>query len=82
MTLCTPFKSLISPMLVMAAIFSGLASMPRSEMMNPRSMPRGTPKTHFSGLSFTPFALRHLNVVSRSERRSEALFVLTTMLST
>jgi hypothetical protein len=43
---------------VMAAIFSGLASMPRSETMNPRSMPRGTPKTHFSGLSFTPFALQ------------------------
>jgi hypothetical protein len=49
MTLCTPFKSLIGPMLVMATIFSGLASMPRSEMMNPRSMPQGTPKTHFSG---------------------------------
>jgi hypothetical protein len=45
-------------MLAMAAIFSGLASMPRSETMNPRSMPRWTPKTHFSGLSFTPFALR------------------------
>jgi hypothetical protein len=82
MTLCTPFKSLIGPMLVMAAIFSGLASMPRSKTMNPRSMPRGTPKTHFSGLSFSPFVLRHLNVVSRSERRSEAFFVLTTMSST
>jgi hypothetical protein len=81
MTLCTPFKSFISPMLVMAAIFSGLASMPRSETMNPRSMPRGTPKTHFSGLSFTPLALRNLNVVSRSERRLEAFFVLTTMSS-
>jgi hypothetical protein len=82
MTLCTPFKSLIGPMLVMAAIFSGLASMPRSETMKPRSMPQGTPKTHFSGLSFMPFALRHLNVVSRSERRSEAFLVLTTMSST
>jgi hypothetical protein len=82
MTLCTPFKSLIGPMLVMAVIFFGLASMPRSETMNPRSMPHGTPKTHFSGLSFTPFALRHLNVVSRSERRSEAFLVLTTMSST
>jgi hypothetical protein len=38
MTLCTPFKTLIGPMLVMAAIFSGLASMPRSETMNPRSL--------------------------------------------
>jgi hypothetical protein len=55
MTLCIPFKSLIGPMLVMAAIFSGLALMPCSETMNPRSMPRGTPKTHFLGLSFTPF---------------------------
>jgi hypothetical protein len=77
-----PFKSLIGPMLVMAAIFSRLASMPRSETMNPRSMPWGTPKAHFSGLSFTPFALRHLNVVSRSEMRSEAFLVLTTMSST
>jgi hypothetical protein len=82
MTLCTPFKSLIGPMLVMAVIFSGLASMPHSETMNPKSMPQGTLKTHFSGLSFTPFALRHRNVVSRSERRSEAFLVLTTMSST
>jgi hypothetical protein len=81
-TLCTPFKSLMGPMLVMAAIFSGLASMPHSETMNPRSMPQGTPKTHFSRLSFTPFALRHLNVISRSERRSKAFLVLTTMSST
>src|SRR5688572_1919391 len=41
MTLCTPFRSLMGPMLVMAAIFSGLASMPLSEMMNPRSIPGG-----------------------------------------
>jgi hypothetical protein len=41
MTLCTPFKSLMGPMLVMAAIFSGLALIPLSETMNPRSMPRG-----------------------------------------
>jgi hypothetical protein len=39
MTLCTPFKSLMGPMLVMAAIFSGLASMPLSETMNPRGIP-------------------------------------------
>jgi hypothetical protein len=78
-TLCTPFKSLMGPMLVMAAIFSGLASMPRLETMNPKSMPRGTSKTHFSGLSFTPFTLRHRNVAPRSERRSEAFLVLTTM---
>jgi hypothetical protein len=34
-TLCTPFKSAMGPMLVTAAIFSELASMPRSETMNP-----------------------------------------------
>jgi hypothetical protein len=62
MTLCTPFKPLMGPMLVMAAIFFGLASMPCSEMMNPRSMPRGTLKAHFSRLSFTPFARRHPKV--------------------
>ena len=40
----------------MAEIFSGLASMPRSETMKPSSMPLGTPKTHFSGLSLMLFA--------------------------
>ena len=34
-------------MLVTAETFSGLALMPHSETMNPKSMPRGTPKTHF-----------------------------------
>ena len=40
----------------MAEIFSGLASMLRSETIKPSSMPLGTPKTHFSGLSLMPFA--------------------------
>ena len=44
-TLCTPLRSQIGPMLVMAETFFGLASMPRSETMNLKSMPRGTPKT-------------------------------------
>ena len=35
---------------MMAKIFSGLASMPCSDMMKPSSMPLGTPKTHFSGV--------------------------------
>jgi hypothetical protein len=39
-------------MLVMAEIFSGLASMPRWLMMKPSSLPEGTPKTHLFGLSF------------------------------
>jgi hypothetical protein len=32
--------------LVMAEIFSGLASMPRWLMMKPSSLPEGAPKTH------------------------------------
>jgi hypothetical protein len=42
---------LIGPMSIMAEIFSGLASMPHSDTTKPRSMPLGTPKTHFSGFS-------------------------------
>jgi hypothetical protein len=38
--------------LVMAEIFSGLASMPRWLMMKPSSFLDGTPKTHLFGLSF------------------------------
>jgi hypothetical protein len=48
----------------------GLASIPRWEMMYPRSMPRGTPKTHFSGFNFTPLARRKPNTMRRSLTRS------------
>ena len=81
-TLCTPLRSRIGPMLVMAETFSVLASMPRSETMNPKSMPRGTPKTHFSGLSLMPFSLRHLKAIFRSSMRSLAFLDLTMMSST
>jgi hypothetical protein len=40
-----------------------LASMPRWETMYPSSMPRGTPKTHFSGFNFTPLAHRQPNAM-------------------
>ena len=82
MTLCTPFRLRIRPMFAMAETFSRLASIPRSDTINPRSMPRGTPKTHFSGLSVIPFALRHWNVSSRSATRPLAFLDLTTMSST
>jgi hypothetical protein len=39
-------------MLVMAEIFSGLASMPRWLMMKLSSLPEGMLKTHLFGLSF------------------------------
>ena len=67
---------------MMVENFSGLASIPRSETMNPRSMPRGTPKIHFSGFSLIPLALRHQKVSSRSATRPLAFLDLTMMSST
>ena len=57
MTLCTPFKSLMGPMLVMAAIFSGLASMPRSETMNPQEHASGYPEDTLFGIELHTFRL-------------------------
>src|SRR3954470_12278713 len=37
----------------MALILSGLASIPLCDTKNPRSLPEGTPKTHFSGFSLS-----------------------------
>jgi len=82
MTLYTPFRLRIGPMFAMAETFSGLASIPHSETMNPRSMPRETPKTYFSGFSLIPLALRHRNVSSKSATRPLAFLELTTMSST
>jgi hypothetical protein len=45
--------------------------MPRSEMMNPKSMPRGTLKTHFSGLSLMFFCLKAF------ERNVEVIYQIT-----
>jgi hypothetical protein len=56
-TLCTPFKSLMGPMLVMAAIFSGLTSMPRSETMNPQEHASGNPKDTLLGIKLHAFRL-------------------------
>ena len=41
----------------MAEIFSGLASMPRSETMKPSSMPRQDPKNTFLGIEFDAIRL-------------------------
>jgi hypothetical protein len=41
-------------MLVMAEIFSGLASMPRWLMMKPSSLPEGTAKMHLFGCDNPP----------------------------
>jgi hypothetical protein len=53
-------------MLVMAEIFSGLASMPRWLMMKPSSLLDGTLKTHVFGLSFQRYSRRDAKVSSRS----------------
>ena len=82
MTLCTPFWLRIGPMFVMAETFSGLASIPHSDTINPRSMPRGTPQMHFSRFSLILLALRHHNVSPWSATRPLAFLDLTTMLST
>jgi hypothetical protein len=47
--------------------------------MYPNSMPRGTPKTHFSGLSFTPLAHRQSNATRKSLTRSSAFLFFTTL---
>jgi hypothetical protein len=49
---CTSLMKVGDFMLVMAEIFSGLASMPQWLMMKLSSFPEGTPKTHLLGLSF------------------------------
>jgi hypothetical protein len=73
---------LIGPMSMMVEIFSGLASMPRSNMTKPRCMPLGTPKTHFSGFSFTQCCRSFAKTSVRSGTRSPVFFDLTTMSST
>ena len=57
-------------MFVMEDIFFELASMPRWLMMNPSSLPEGTPKMHLVGLSFHRKALRLEKVSSRSAMSS------------
>lgn len=46
----TPFRFEIRPRFSITVIFSELALMPCSKMMNPRSFPLGTPKTYFFGI--------------------------------
>jgi hypothetical protein len=69
-------------MLVMAEIFSGLASMPQWLMMNPSSLPDGTPKTHLFRLSFQRYSHKDAKVFSRSAMSVLEFLVLTTTSST
>jgi hypothetical protein len=68
--------------LVMAEIFSGLASMPLWLMMKPSSVPDGTPKMHLFGLSFLRYSHKDAKVSSRSAMSVSEFLVLTTTSST
>jgi hypothetical protein len=81
-TFWTPLRSRIGPIRSRAVTFSGLGSMPHWETMYPSSMPRGTPKMHFSGFSFTLLAHRQSNAMRRSLTRSLVFLVFKTMSST
>jgi hypothetical protein len=79
---CTSLIVAGAPISVMAAIFTGLASMPRLLTMNPSNFPEGTPKTHLVGLSFYQNLRRLLNVSSKSAIKLSESLVLTTTSST
>jgi hypothetical protein len=79
---CMSFMHVGAFMLVMAEIFSGLASMPRWLMMKPSSLPDGTPKMHLFGLSFQRYSRKDAKVSSRSAMSVSEFLVLTTTSST
>ena len=80
-SLCTPLTLRMGPMLEMATIFLGLASMPRSDMMYPSSFPFGTSKTHFLGFSLMLNLQRFMNIAAKVAIRLQARAILTTMSS-
>jgi len=63
---CMPLFVVGSFICLMALIFFGFASIPLSVIMHPSSWPLQTPKTHFSGFSFSSFRQRFANVSQRS----------------
>ena len=62
----TPFFVVGGFICLMASIFSGFASIPLSVIMQTSSLPFRTPKTHFSGFSFSPCRRRFANISRRS----------------
>jgi hypothetical protein len=79
---CTSLMQVEAFILVMAVIYSGLASMPRWLMMKMSSFPEGTPKTHLFGLSFHWYFHRDAKVSSRSAMSVSEFRVLTATSST
>jgi hypothetical protein len=78
---CTSLMHVGAFMLVMAEIFSGLASMPRWLMMKPSSLLDGTPNMHLFGLSFQCYSRKDAKVSSRSAMSVSEFLVLTTISS-
>jgi hypothetical protein len=81
-SLCTFFCDRGASILMIASIFSGLASIPRWLTINPSNFPAGTPKTHFSGLSFHRYRLRLLKTSYKSSMKFSEFSVLITTSST
>jgi hypothetical protein len=81
-SLCTFFCDRSASILMMALIFSGLASIPQWLTMNLSNFPAGTSKTHFSGLSFHRYRLRLLKTSCKSSMKFAEFSVLITTSST
>ena len=77
-----PLMSSIGPIRFTAAIFVGLALIPRLDTTYPSNMPLGTPKMHFSGLSLMMLARSFLKTFSRFATILSIRLILITMSST
>ena len=65
-----------------ALIFSGFASIPLYETMNPRNFPDTTPKAHLLGFNFILYHLSVLKVSCKSSRCFPSSSLFTNMSST
>ena len=65
---CTSLVVLGEDILRIALTFSGFASIPLYETINPRNFPEETLKAHFDGFNFMLYYLSVLNVSLRSSR--------------
>jgi hypothetical protein len=77
-SLCTFFCDRGASILMIASIFSGLASIPRWLTMNPSNFLASTPKTHFSGLSFHRYRRRLLKTRCKYSMKFSEFSVLIT----
>jgi hypothetical protein len=69
------------PIISIAWIFSGFASIPLADTKNPRSCPVDTPKEHFVGLSLSLYLFKLSKVSARSLISDSYFLVVMTMSS-